>query len=320
MCAQQYAGRFELLLGVADANDAPLLADVERLKIEFPQVAIRAVLCPERLGANGKVSTLQQMVPHALGEVLVINDADIASGRGYLSHVIAELSAPGVGLVTAPYYGRTATQPTVWARLEALGISADLMPGVFAARLVDRGVRFGLGSTLALRRETLDAVGGMASLLDRIADDYDLGAVVARSGLRVVLAHEVVETSVPQYGWRGFWEHQVRWWRTVRDARPWSFAGMAVSYAMPWALLNVLATGCALPSVTLLSLVLLARVAVALSVGVGVLRDGQVLRNLWLLPVRDCFGLFLWAWSYAGDEVTWRGERFRLRRGSMLQL
>ncbi len=320
MCAQQYAGRFELLLGVADANDAPLLADVERLKIEFPQVAIRAVLCPERLGANGKVSTLQQMVPHALGEVLVINDADIASGRGYLSHVIAELSAPGVGLVTVPYYGRTATQPTVWARLEALGISADLMPGVFAARLVDRGVRFGLGSTLALRRETFDAVGGMASLLDRIADDYDLGAVVARSGLRVVLAHEVVETSVPQYGWRGFWEHQVRWWRTVRDARPWSFAGMAVSYAMPWALLNVLATGCAMPSVTLLSLVLLARVAVALSVGVGVLRDGQVLRDLWLLPVRDCFGLFLWAWSYAGDEVTWRGERFRLRRGSMLQL
>ncbi len=53
----------------------------------------------------------------------------------------------------------------------------------------------------------------------------------------------------------------------------------------------------------------------ALAVGVGVLRDGQVLRDLWLLPLRDCFGLAVWAWSFAGDTVVWRGERFRLKDG-----
>ena len=320
MCTQICPGRFELLLGIAQPGDAALLADVERLKREYPGVAVRAVQCPERLGANGKVSTLLQMVPEALGEVLVINDADILAGPEYLAHVVAELSGPNVGLVTAPYFGRTGAQPSVWARVEALGIATDLLPGVLAARLVDRGVRFGLGSTLALRRATLDGIGGMGPLLDRIADDYELGTRVDRAGLREVLSPEVVETSVPDYDARSFWEHQVRWWRTVRDARPWSFAGMAVSYAIPWACLNVVAAGFALPSLTLLSLVLLARVAVALNVGVGILRDGQVLRDLWLLPVRDCFGLLLWAWSYAGDDVVWRGERFRLCRGSMVRL
>lgn len=320
MCRQQYGGRFELLLGLAEPGDADLLADVERLKLEYPGVAVRTVDCPQRLGSNGKVSTLMQMVPHALGDVLVINDADIVGGPQYLSSIAAALSGPDVGFVTVPYLGRTsAVAPTLWARLESLGIAVDLLPGVFTARLLDRGVRFGLGSTLALRRSTLEAIGGLKPLVNRIADDYELGQSVDRAGFRVVLVHEVVETSVPQYDLHSFWQHQVRWWRTVRDARPWSFAGMGTSYAMPWALLNVVATGLALPSLTLLSLVLLARVALALNVGVGLLRDGQVLRDLWLLPLRDSFGLLLWAWSYAGNDVVWRGERFRLKSGTMIR-
>ncbi len=314
-CVQQYGGRYELLLGLSDPDDALVLSEVERLKAEYPPVAIRAIACGERLGTNGKVSTLLQMVPHALGEVLVINDADIVVGPQYLAQIAAELSQPNVGFVTTPYLGRTSDKANVWAKLEALGIATDFMPGVLTARLLDRGVRFGLGSTLALRRETLEAIGGFAPLLEHLADDYELGARVHALGKRVVLSPEVVATSVPQYSLRGFWEHQLRWSRGVRDARKLGYVGLAISYAVPWALANVVASGLALPSFTLLSLVLLARVALALQVGVGILRDGQVLRDLWLLPVRDCFGLLVWAWSYAGDEVVWRGERFRLKAG-----
>lgn len=318
MCLQQYGGRFQLLLGMADPDDPQLLADIARLQTEFPQVPVRAIPCPQRIGSNGKVSTLLQMVPHALGEVLVINDADILAGPGYLSAIATAISQPGVGFVTAPYLGRTLPQPSLWARLEALGIAGDLLPGVFTARMLDRGMKFGLGSTLALRRATLEEIGGMGVLLERIADDYELGERVSRAGYRVVLSPEVVQTSVPNYSAGAFWQHQLRWWRTVRDARPWSYFGMVVSYALPWAMLNVVASGFALPSLSLLSLTLLLRVAVLLNVGVGILRDGQVLRDLWLLPLRDCTSLLLWAWSYAGDDVVWRGEYFRLRRGTMV--
>ena len=320
ICAQVYAGRFELLLGLSEPDDAALLNEVERLKAEFPAAAIRAIPCPARLGPNGKVSTLAQMVPHALGDVLIINDADILAGPQYLQSVVAALAPEGTGLATVPYLGRTMAKPTIWARLESLGIAVDLMPGVFTARLMDGGVRFGLGSTLALRRSTLEAVGGMAAMLHKLADDYELGAAVDRAGFRCVLSPEVVETSVPQYTFAAFWQHQVRWWRTVRVSRPWSFAGMVTSYGLAWAIVNVATTGFALPSLTLLSLVLLARVALALNVGVGVLRDGQVLRDLWLLPLRDCVSLLLWAWSYADSSVVWRGERFRLKGGTMIRV
>lgn len=319
MCLQQYAGRFELLLGMAEPDDAQLLADIARLEAEFPHIPVRAIPCPERLGLNGKVSTLAQMVPHALGDVLVINDADIFAEPGYLSAVATALAQPGVGFATAPYRGQTLPQPNVWARLEALGLAGDLLPGVFTARVLDRGVRFGLGSTLALRRSTLEQIGGLQVLLDRVADDYELGERVSQAGYRVLMLAEPVQTSVPNYSAHSFWQHQIRWWRTVRDARPWSFFAMVTSYALPWALLNVVACGFALPSLTLLSLALLLRVAVVLSVGVGILRDGQVLRDLWLLPLRDFTSLLLWAWSYAGDTVVWRGEHFRLRRGAMVR-
>ena len=319
ICTQQYPGRFELLLGLSEPDDAALLNEVERLKAEFPAAAVRAVPCPGRLGANGKVSTLAQMVPHALGDVLVINDADILAGPNYLRSITAALASEGAGLVTVPYIGRTLAKPTVWAQLESLGITGDLLPGVFTAKLLDRGMRFGLGSTLALRKSTLEAIGGMATVLNKIADDYELGAAVDRAGFRCVLSPEVVATSVPQYTLNAFWQHQIRWWRTVRVSRPWSFAGMVTSYGLAWAMINVVTTGFALPSLTLLSLVLLARVALVLNVGVGLLRDGQVLRDLWLLPLRDSVSLVLWAWSYADSTVIWRGERFRLQGGTMVR-
>ena len=123
-----------------------------------------------------------------------------------------------VGLVTALYRGRA--HGTLASRLEALGIATEFMPGVLLSKMIEGGLHYGLGSTLAVRREALEKVGGLLPLVDHLADDYELGARVAQAGYRVELSAEVVETGVPAYGWRGFFDHQLRWLRTVRDARP----------------------------------------------------------------------------------------------------
>jgi len=324
-CRQQYAGRFELLFGVGSMDD-PAVAEIRRLEAECPDCAIRIVECGERLGTSGKVSSLMYLLREARYEHLLINDSDILVGPNYLTRVLAHFSLPGeqpVGMVTAPYLGRTAPESatlTIWARLEALGISTDFIPGVLTARYLERGIRFGLGSTLALTREALVKAGGLESLLDVLADDYELGARIADAGYRVELSAEVVETTVPAYGFRGFLNHQLRWARSTRDSRRLGYLGLGVTYCIPWAVLNCVASGFELWSFTLLSLVLLARVCVALTVGVGVLRDHQVLRDIWLIPLRDCFGLFFWAWSYASDTVVWRGEHFRLHRGHLVRV
>jgi len=228
-----------------------------------------------------------------------------------------------VGMVTAPYLGRTGVGGrgiTVWAKLEALGISTDFMPGVLTARKLEGGIHFGMGSTLAMTQTALAAAGGLEPLVEYLADDYEMGKRISDAGFRVELCGETVETTVPGYGLRGFWDHQMRWARSTRDSRKHGYLGLGLTYCVPWALMTIVASGGALWSFTLFSLALLARVSVALTVGVGLLRDDQVLRDLWLLPVRDGFGLLVWMWSFAGDTVVWRGEEFRLKDGRITRV
>jgi ceramide glucosyltransferase len=266
------------------------------------------------------VSNLVQMLRVARYEHVLINDSDIFVGPGYLERVMGSFVDAGVGMVTVPYVGRAIAGSkgfTVWSKLESLGISTDFMPGVLTARRLEGGIRFGLGSTLATTKTALARMGGMESLVESLADDYEMGARIASVGYRVELSDEVVETTVPAYRFKGFWDHQMRWARSTRDSRRLGYVGLGVTYALPWAVMTMVASGFELWSFALLSVVVLARVAVALSVGVGVLGDGQVLRDLWLLPLRDVFGLVFWAWSFAGNTVVWRGEVFRLKDGRL---
>jgi len=321
-CLQEYAGEYELLFGAGSADD-PAVAAVERLMAEFPERAIRLVICPERLGTNGKVSNLIQMLTHpesgARHDFLLINDSDIRVSPKYLERVMRQFGAPApkpVGMVTALYRGRTASR-TPGAVLEALGISTDFIAGVLMARLVEGGIHFGLGSTLAVRRDALQAAGGLEALVDQLADDYEMGARICAAGYSVQLAPEVVETSVPAYSLEGFLSHQLRWARTVRDSRRWGYVGLIFTHTLPLAMMNVIASGASFWSIWLLGLAFFLRLGTAVQVGAGVLGDPQILRDLWLLPVRDAVGFLVWLWSFAGNTIVWRGERFVLKRGRL---
>ncbi len=322
-CRQSYLGDYELLFGVSSLDD-PAVAAVSQLKAEFPYLPIRLIECPRRLGANGKVSTLAQLVPYANHEFLLINDSDITVSPRYLERTMANFAAPNkpreesgppVGLVTALYRG--GAHGTLASRFEALGIATEFQPGVLLSKLIERGMQYGLGSTLAIRREALDKIGGLEPLLDHLADDYELGARVAAADYRIALSPEVVQTAVPAYTWRGFFDHQLRWLRTVRDARPWGYAGLIVTYGLPWALLNVIASGVSPMSLWLLGLSFFLRLGSAMTVGAAVLGDHHLLDDLWLLPVRDVAAMGLWVAGFAGNAITWRGERFLLKDGKL---
>jgi ceramide glucosyltransferase len=321
-CIQSYTGEFELLFGVSSLFD-PAAAAVEQLKVEFPERAIRLIECPERLGTNGKVSTLVQLAVHARHNFLLINDSDITVSPRYLERVMACFAlaehngkaAQQVGLVTVLYRGRA--HGTLPSRLEALGIATDFQAGVLLSMWLEGGLHYGLGSTLAVSREALDRIGGLQLLVDHLADDYELGARVDKAGYRVALSAEVVETNIAAYGWRGFVNHQLRWARTVRDARPWGYAGLVFTAGLGWALLNVLASGASPLSLWLLGLSFFLRLALAMTVGAEVLDDRQVLPSLWLLPLRDLVAVGVWVAGFAGNTIVWRGERFSLKNGKL---
>jgi len=306
--------KYEVLFGVSDLND-PALELVEKLQEEFPLRQLRVVHCPEVLGLNGKVSNLAQMLPQARHEHIVINDSDIVVPRDYLQRVLTPMAKPGVGMVTMLYRGIAGK--TLASRLEALGLSTDFAGGVLVARALERGIRFGLGATIATTKTLLREIGGLEPLADYLGDDYELGARTAAAGYKVELADIVVETALPDYTFRDFWSHQMRWARNVKDRRPGQYFGLVVTFALVWAVFGVLAAPHAWWTWIILGVAAVARLTSAVIVGRRVLQDPHVLRDLWLVPLRDLVALSVWIASYAGNEIEWRGLRFRLRDGKL---
>jgi ceramide glucosyltransferase len=212
---------------------------------------------------------------------------------------------------------RGAPAATLGSKLEALGISTDFVPGVLAARQIERGMRFGLGSTLAFRKQDLEAIGGFEAIADYLADDYELGRRIAERGRRVELSDSIVETHLPAYDLAGFFGHQVRWARTIRTARPAGYAGLLLTFTLPWAVLTLALAPRASWVWVLIAAAVVGRLFSALVSGMVVLHDRQLLRSLWLLPLRDFLAVAVWITGWMGRKIVWRGLRFEIDKGKL---
>ena len=312
-CTLDYP-EYEVLFGVSDPRE-PALELVTRLQQEFPHTRLRVIQCPESLGLNGKVSNLVQMLPAASYEHVIINDSDIVVPRDYLRGLMSSFSEPGIAMVTTLYRGVAGN--TLGSKIEALGISTDFAGGVLLARAMEGGIRFGLGATVATTKAVLQKIGGLEQLTDFLGDDYELGARAAAAGFKVALADMVLETTLPDYSFRDFWLHQMRWARNVKDRRPGQYFGLIATFGLAWAILGVIALPSAWWTWAVLGVTALTRFTAAIVVGRRVLADQQVLPNVWLLPLRDFLALAIWIASFWGDTVVWRGTRFRLRDGKL---
>lgn len=311
-CVQDY-GEYEIIFGVNEADD-PAADAVHELMREFPSCQIRLVICPEVLGTNRKTSNLVQMLQYAQHDYILINDSDIYVTPDYLRRVMAPFGRPEVGMVTCPYRGIAAD--TLGSKLESVGISTDFFAGVLSAWKIESGLHFALGSTLAMSRTALDAIGGLEPLVDHLADDFELGYRIAKAGFEVVLVDLVVETHLPAYTFREFFDHQMRWARSTRDSRRRGYIGVLLTFGLPWALISVLFTHGVWWSWTVLAVAVLLRAAVAIRVA-RVVHDSSILRHLWLVPLRDLIAFWVWFASFTGHQVHWRGEIFILEDGKI---
>jgi ceramide glucosyltransferase len=291
---QEYS-TFEILFGVREHDD-PAAAEVRRLICDFPDAPVRLIVGAAD-AANGKVGVLMELARHAGYPVWVVNDSDITVSQTYLSSIVAPLADASIGLVTCLYRAQAASVPAAW---EALGIATDFMPSALVAPLI--GVReFGLGSTLAFRASDLEQIGGFAAVADYLADDYQLAKRITTLGKTVLLSTYVVETSANDSTWRGVWQHQLRWARTIRLSKASSYAGLPITHAGVWALVAA-ACGAWVPAVVLL----VARIASALITGCFVLRSSVAAGFFWLAPLWDVYAFAVWVASYMSREVRWR--------------
>lgn len=312
--------RFEVIFGTRDAHD-PALAVVRQVHARFPHVPIKLVFSGEPSLPNAKVCSLIEMCKHASADYLVISDSDARVWPDYIRSVVRPLLEPENGLVTCLYRGI----PTggFWSRMEALGMSVEMTAGVLAADLLE-GMKFALGPTMAIRRDVLNAVGGMEILADYCADDYVLGNRVDQAGHKVLLSEHVIDHIVLNRSFASSMLHQVRWMKSTRFSRPKGHLGTIFTFATPFGLLGFFAGvfgGYPLTGSALLIFALLNRIALSVIAGWVVVRDPRSLKFCWLYPIRDLLGFFLWCASFGSREIVWRQQRYRLEaEGKMVCL
>ncbi len=308
VCRQDYPV-FQVVFGVQDPAD-PAIRVVRRLESHFPGRDLTLVVDPRQHGANRKIGNLMNMLPAARYDVLVIADSDLHCAPDYLQRIADALS--GAGLVTTLYAGLPA-RLGVPEMLGASQITHAFLPGALLARALGR--RDCLGATMALRREVLEAVGGLAALVDHLADDNVLGHRVAALGLEVRLASAVPLTTVGETGIGLLFRHELRWARTIRLLVPGAFAASVLQYPIAWALLALVAASGALWTWIMLACVWLLRGAAARAIDRALipLRPAGLAFNapIWLLPLRELMSIAVIVASYAGRGVEWRGHRMR---------
>ncbi|MFY9550740.1 MAG: bacteriohopanetetrol glucosamine biosynthesis glycosyltransferase HpnI [Thermoanaerobaculia bacterium] len=310
-CRQTYP-RYQVIFG-AQSESEPGIAVARRIARDFPDIDIDIVVSARGAGLNPKVAILGSMMAVAKHPILLVSDSDIRVGPAHLETVVGTLADPEVGVVTCLYRSHAAGLP---GTLDALGLSTEFQPSVLVARRLE-GVSFAMGSGILIRRSALDAIGGFHAVADYLADDYLLGNLPSRMGYRVELSEDVVEHRLGTASLSDLVQHQIRWNRGIRSARPWGYAGLLFTQGIPAALLLALLGG-SVAATGMAGLALVLRLAMAWYVAVRCLRDPLSRRFLWLVPLRDLLGFGLWLSAFFGHMVDWRGSRFRLGPGGRL--
>jgi ceramide glucosyltransferase len=300
------------ILFAADEADDPALVVVREVCARYPQVRTR-ILVTGTPWPNPVVYSFHCLAEAAANEILVTTDSDVEVGPRYLREIVPPLLDPKVGMVTCLYRGKNAAG--FFSGLTAIGMSVEMTAGVLVANLLE-GMKFGLGPTTVVRKDSLASIGGYTALRDYIAYDFAIGNLMAKAGYRIVLSGHVIDHVVNQGSFRRMWQNQLRWAQTTRYSRPKGHFGSGLIFAVPYGILGFLAAlglGHWGIGVVLLAVAVLNRLVEAWLVGWRVVRDPEVRRAPWLYPLRDLLGFAVWFASYLRLRYVWRDSRFELK-------
>jgi ceramide glucosyltransferase len=312
-CHQDYPD-YEILFAVNDEQDLAI-PHIRQLIEEFPQRHIGLFIGAKHLGANRKVNKLARLAREAQHEILVLTDGDVRVGPQYLREVVAPFADDNIGIVTSFYRG--ITEHNLAAQLEAIGASGDFFAGVLMADWME-GMTFALGASIVTTKRWIARIGGFEAIANLHSDDYELANRVGKAGGKIVLSREAVWTMYPAQTAHGFWQHQVRWARTVRLCRPVSFLGLIFTHGLPWALLAALVAPAAWIAASYLAAYVVLRTLMAWTAGVWGVGDEVLRRKLWLLPFRDAVYFAVWLASFGSNRINWGGKEFVMRKGQMV--
>ncbi len=308
--AQDYPD-FEVLFA-ADTDDDAALTVARRVMARHPERSSQIVVNGEPPWPNPPAYSFFCMAKIARAEILVTSDSDVIVEGDYLRQVVPPLLHEKTGMLTCLYRGQNTGG--FWSLMDAIGMSVEMSAGVVIANWME-GMKFGLGPTIVVRRDALEAIGGYKSIGEYFSNDFVIGNFIAAKGFEVELSRHIISHVVPPMTLKRMWQRQVRWAAGTRRSRPLGHLGSGLVYAVPYGLM-ALGAGVLLGHPWLGAAVLgwevVNRMTEALVVGWGITRDRECLRRPWMYVLRDLLGFTVWTASYVSRKITWRDGRFEL--------
>ncbi|MFB2773054.1 bacteriohopanetetrol glucosamine biosynthesis glycosyltransferase HpnI [Pelatocladus sp. BLCC-F211] len=311
-CRQQYPA-YQIIFSVRDNQD-PAIPLVKQIINDFPQVDIQLIISDRTIGTNLKISNLANAIQFAKYEFLLIADSDIKVTNDYLQRIIQPYQDPEVGVVTCLY--RSSAQSWV-TTLEAIGTATDFHAGVLVSNKLE-GIKFAFGSTIVIRKQVLEKIGGLEAIVDYLADDFQLGYLPAQAGYKVVLSDYVVEHVLTTTTLADSINRQIRWARCTRVSRPWGYLGLIFTYGTITSLLLLITTGESIVGWTALFITWIMRLTMGWVVGVKILNDSAAKKYLWLIPLWDLIDFAIWCYCFVGNTIEWRGQQLKITKQGKL--
>ena len=315
---EQDHSNYELLFGARTFDD-PALEIVRRIAARHSHVPTRIIASGEPAWPNARAFSVSTLISEAKNSTVVIADSDVRVGKDFISQVVAPIAQPNVGLVTCLYRG--VSLGGFWSRLEALGMSVELMSNVLIANLLN-GMDFALGPATVTTREHIEEIGGLQESGSYYADDFALGNIIEQSGLKVVLSRSIIEHVVPRSSFLTSIRHQLLWMKNNRYLRPKGHVGVGLTFAMPYAGLGSISS--LLLHNDFLAIAWLVTgmvncISRSILIGWGVVCDRQALRSCWLYPLRDLIGFGVWSAAWFGNKIHFRGQPYELLQSGKVE-
>lgn len=306
---QSYSGAIHMVCGVKEHADAAT-AHVRGIQ-GVREGCVDLVVDDREHGPNRKISNLANMLKAARHDVLVISDSDIEVRSNYLESVVAHLMDENIGAVTCLYHG--VSGENLWSRHEALAINSHFLPNIIVA------LTFGLadpccGSTIALHRDILDAIGGFERFGEHLADDYEIGRSVRSAGFDIAVPRFTVGHHCHSDTLKSLFARELRAARTIRCIDPLGYIGAVITHPFPLALASVFAFGSDAFGLAAVTLSLRALLCISVERACGLPRQPYK-----LLPFGELISFTAFCASFFSSRIAWRGTEFGVTRDGQLK-
>jgi ceramide glucosyltransferase len=312
-CTQDYP-EYEIIFSLQSHND-PAYKVAKKIKEKCPGRNIRIIVEECGAGLNPKINNLLPAYKASRYEHILISDSNVMVDKNYLMEITRRIEDPETGLVSNIIKGTGGR--TLGAVFENLHLNSFIMGSVC---FLDKYLKMPcvVGKSMLMSKKDLEAIGGLKSVKDVLAEDYVLGERMKKSGKKVVLSSYMIQNVNEYWGIGRFLNRHTRWgklrWRLGGAKYLFELLGNPVFMStMPLALWQ-----CSRLTLILAFFTSLVKIAGDFYLG---RRTGAELANpfLYLLaPLKDILIGLIWCVPIISNTVVWRGNRYNIGKNSLL--